>query len=91
MSLQSLHLRAYPCLIAQSADGAFVNKVFRSDQSLYYYILIWIKYMEAYVELYLSVVVFLVDAEGVVFGQDMKKLPFSLIHENGLIILNLLG
>lgn len=42
-------------------------------------------------ELHLRVVVVVVHAEDLVVGQDVQELPFSLVHEDALVISQLLG
>lgn len=42
-------------------------------------------------ELHLSVIVVVVDAEDLVVGEDVEQLPLSLVHEDALVVPELLG
>lgn len=42
-------------------------------------------------ELHLGVVVVVVHAEDLVFGQHVEQLPLSLVHEDALVLPELLG
>lgn len=44
-----------------------------------------------YMELHLGVVVVVVHAEALVVGQDVQQLPLSLVHEDALVLPELLG
>lgn len=42
-------------------------------------------------ELHLGVVVIVVHTEALVFGKDVQQLPLSLVHEDTLVLPELLG
>lgn len=42
-------------------------------------------------ELHLSVIVIIVHAEALVFGQYVEQLPLALVHEDALVLPELLG
>lgn len=41
-------------------------------------------------ELHLSIVVIIVHTEALVFGEDVQQLPLSLVHEDALVLPELL-
>lgn len=49
------------------------------------------KKKKTYMELHLGVVVIVVHTEALVFGQDVQQLPLSLVHEDALVLPELLG
>lgn len=59
----------------------------------YYYFFFYnfINGKTTYMELHLSVVVVVVHAEAIVVGQDVQQLPLSLVHEDALVLPELLG
>lgn len=46
---------------------------------------------DSYVELHLCVIVVIVHTEALVFGQDVQQLPLALVHEDALVLPQLLG
>lgn len=42
-------------------------------------------------ELHLCVIVVIVHTEALVFGQDVQQLPLALVHEDALVLPQLLG
>lgn len=46
--------------------------------------------VHTHMELHLSIVVIIVQAEGLVTRQYMEQLPLSLVHEDALVLLELL-